>query len=343
MSALKDALSAFAVSGSSEMHFRANQPIYFRLGRDLVRQPLPAPSDDDLDASLSMVCSAQDLSGFKRTGEMVNTWTSGSGDRYRICGFRQRGSVGLVLHRIPAKIPTMDELGLPPQLKGLLRLRRGLVVLTGPWGSGRSTTMAAILQEYAQKANVQVITLEEHIEHKVPSGTGVICQRQVGRDTQSFLEGIRQAHRQDPDVVCISEARDPVLIEEALALAALGPVVYLVLASTGSVPALERIVASFPEARREHVLTRLSISLQAVCCQLLLPGAESGTHTAAFELLVPDRDIRKHLRKGDFPAVEEHLPKAAGSVALAAALAKLVQAGKVPLAEARRFLPRFNG
>lgn len=336
---LRAALARMAEQGASDMHMRAHVGVYLRVGEELRREDLPAPGRGDVDMALKEVLSPGELNRFRDGQEVSSTYGAPDGARYRVSALRQRGSPTLVMRRLPDQVPDLTAMGLPDVLKGFPRLKRGLVLLTGPARAGKSTTMAALLGEYAATTSVRVLTLESPIEVRVPSGKGLIGQRQVGADTPTYLQGLRAASHQDPDVVVLGELPDAASVAEALNLATSGPLVYLVVSAPSAAQAVQRLAGLFPSDQRDQALARLSIALRAAFFQTLLPGLEPGSRVPAFELLVPDVEMRQRMKAGHFHAMDGMLEHTRGCFPLRASVARLVQQKLVRPEEVLRLLP----
>jgi len=235
---------------------------------------------------------------FKDKGEVDFSYSIPGLSRFRVNAFHQRGSTGIALRIIPNEIPTIDGMNLPEVLKKLAMQRMGLVLSTGPTGSGKSTTQAAIINEINHKRNAHIITLEDPIEYLHKHNKSLVHQREVGNDTTSFARGLRAGLRQDPDVILVGEMRDLETIQIALEAAETG---HLVLATlhTNSAPAtVDRIIDVFPAAQQDQIRIQLASVISGIVAQQLMPREDKKGRVAAFEIMVATAAIRNIIREG---------------------------------------------
>ncbi len=220
-------------------------------------------------------------------------------DRARLRGsaFTQRGEMSLALRMIPSDIPDFEELGLPPVAEWMARLPRGLVLMTGPTGSGKSTTLASIISRINETRAVHILTIEDPVEYVHQHNLSAVSQREVGVDTPSFERALRSALREDPDVLLVGEMRDLESISLALTLAETGHLVFSTLHTNDAAQALDRIIDVFPAYRQEQIRVQLAGCLSAVVAQRLVPKIGGGM-VAAFEILVANNPVRNLLREG---------------------------------------------
>ena len=217
--------------------------------------------------------------------------------RFRVSIFKQRGQVGLVLRLIPNRILTFDELGLPEVIKGILKEPRGLCLVTGPTGSGKSTSLATMIDWINTNMDHHIITIEDPIEYYHHHKKSIIMQREVGVDVPSFSEALRRCLRQDPDVILVGEMRDLETIEAAITAAETGHLVFGTLHTTGAVRTIDRIVDAFPTNQQEQIRTQLSGNLKAVVSQALIPRKSGFGRVAAFEIMLSTPAIQNLIRE----------------------------------------------
>jgi twitching motility protein PilT len=217
--------------------------------------------------------------------------------RLRASAFTQKGQTALALRMIPTQIPTFDELGLPPVADWLSTLPRGLVLVTGPTGSGKSTTLASIIKRINDTRSLHILTIEDPIEYVHSHGTAAVTQREVGADSPSFDRALRSALRQDPDVMLIGEMRDTESIQLALTMAETGHLVFATLHTNDAAQAVDRIIDVFPDWRQDQVRVQLAASLGAIIAQRLLPRIGGG-RIAAYEVLIATHPVRNLIREG---------------------------------------------
>ena len=253
-------------------------------------------------------------------------------DRARLRGsaFTQKGHTALALRMIPSEIPTFEELGLPPVAEWLARLPRGLVLLTGPTGSGKSTTLASIIDRINQTRSVHILTIEDPIEYVHNHGLSAVTQREVGTDSPSFERALRSALREDPDVLLVGEMRDLESIQLALTLAETGHLVFSTLHTNDSSQAIDRIIDVFPGWRQDQIRVQLGSSLGAVVAQRLVPRIGGGM-VAAFEILIANHPVRNIIREGKTHQLPNIITTnaAEGMCSLEASLADLVSSETV--------------
>jgi len=217
--------------------------------------------------------------------------------RLRGSAFRQKGELALALRMIPSDIPSFDELGLPPIAEWLARLPRGLVLLTGPTGSGKSTTLASIIARINETRALHILTIEDPVEYVHEHNLSAVNQREIGLDSPSFERALRSALREDPDVLLVGEMRDLESIQLALTLAETGHLVFSTLHTNDAAQAIDRIIDVFPAFRQEQIRVQLAASLGAVIAQRLVPRIGGGM-VAAFEILVANNPVRNLIREG---------------------------------------------
>ncbi|HEY2353918.1 MAG TPA: type IV pilus twitching motility protein PilT [Gaiellaceae bacterium] len=217
--------------------------------------------------------------------------------RFRVNAFFQRGSVGAAFRLVPGRIQTLEELGLPPVLHSLAEKPRGLVLVTGPTGSGKSTTLAAIVDEINKTRNDHILTIEDPIEFLHRHNKCIVNQREIGTDARSFAEGLRAALRQDPDVLLVGEMRDLETISTALTAAETGHLVFGTLHTQTASSTIDRVIDVFPPSQQQQVRIMIANSLQGVVTQALLPTADGAGRVAALEILLPDDAVRNLVRQ----------------------------------------------
>ena len=217
--------------------------------------------------------------------------------RLRASAFTQRGLTALAVRMIPTDIPSFEQLGLPPVAEWVATLPRGLVLLTGPTGSGKSTTLASILNRINETRSVHILTIEDPIEYVHNHKVAAVTQREVGLDSPSFERALRSALREDPDVMLLGEMRDPESIQVALTMAETGHLVFATLHTNDAAQAVDRIIDVFPDWRQDQVRVQLAASLGAIIAQRLLPRIGGG-RVAAFEVLVANHPVRNLIREG---------------------------------------------
>jgi len=263
--------------------------------------------------------------------------------RFRVNAYFQRASLGAAFRLIPNEMPMLDDLGLPPVLREFTNKPRGFVLVTGPTGSGKSTTLAAMLDVINKERHEHIMTIEDPIEFLHRHQNCIVNQRELGSDAQSFALGLKAALRQDPDVVLVGEMRDLETIATALTAAETGHLVFATLHTQDTAQTVDRIVDVFPPAQQHQVRVQLSVSLQGIVTQQLLPTADGQSRVCATEILVPTPAIRNLIREGKTHQIYSALQTggAHGMQTMDASLADLVRRHKITreLAEARSSSP----
>ena len=250
--------------------------------------------------------------------------------RFRVSAFVEKGGHGLVLRRIPSRILSFDEIGLPDHVKDLLTRPRGLILVTGPTGSGKTTTLATMIDEINQTEAKHIVTIEDPIEYYHPHRQCVVTQREVGLHVTGFAEAMRRVLRQDPDIILLGEMRDYETISTAITAAETGHLVFGTLHTTGTARTVDRIIDSFPKDQQEQIRTQLAMSIVAVISQLLIPKKDGGV-MAAFEIMINTSAIENHIRKGETFKIPSDIQtgRKRGMILLDDHLLDLYRAGKI--------------
>ncbi len=287
--------------GVSDLHLTVkSKPIIRYNGNLQIYQDYPRVLEvEDLEEITRKMLSDDLYDQFQEKGEVDFSYSVPGVSRFRVNIYRQRGSIGVAMRVIPQEIPTVDELGYPNTLKKLALMRMGLVLCTGPTGSGKSTTLAAMINEINEKKAKHVLTLEDPIEYLHSHRNCIVHQREVGVDTKSFANGLRSALREDPDVILVGEMRDLDTISIALEAAETG---HLVLATlhTNSAPAtIDRIIDVFPPHQQEQVRIQLASTLNGVISQQLLPRADRSGRVGAVGILIGTPAVKNVIREGE--------------------------------------------
>ncbi|HVW18212.1 MAG TPA: type IV pilus twitching motility protein PilT [Solirubrobacteraceae bacterium] len=251
--------------------------------------------------------------------------------RFRVNAFRQRQMFGAAFRLIPSEVPALHTLGLPSSLHDLTRRPRGLVLVTGPTGSGKSTTLAAMIDAINESRDEHIMTIEDPIEFVHANKRCLVNQRELGQDAHSFAEALRAALRQDPDVILVGELRDLETIQTALTAAETGHVVYATLHTQDTPQTIDRVIDVFPSTQQAQVRTMLSVALQGVVTQQLLPSADGLGRVVACEVLMPTPAVRNLIREGKTHQIYSALQtgQGHGMQTMDAALAELVQSGAI--------------
>ena len=297
---MKDLLQATIDEGASDLHVRAYMPPELRIHGELVSIADEEFTPEDTDKLCHEIMTPEQSAEVEKHGGADFALSHDDGTRFRVSVFKERKRWGCVLRMIPSTLLTLSQIGLPETVKELLFKPRGLILVTGPTGSGKSTTLASMLDVINQERGVHIITIEDPIEFYHTSKKSLVTQREVGDDVPSFAEAIRRALRQDPDVILVGEMRDLETISAAITAAETGHLVFGTLHTTGAAETVDRIVDSFPTDQQEQVRTQLSVGLQAVISQILLPKLDANGEVhgriAAFEIMLATPSIRSRIR-----------------------------------------------
>ena len=281
----------------SDLHLAVNNPPVGRVHGHLQffgDEPLTPDDTERLMKSIASVDNQQEL---QEVGGADFGFAFEDVARFRVSVFKQRGNVGLVLRLIPRKILTFEEIGLPESIKTIINQPRGLILVTGPTGSGKSTSLATMIDWINTNMDHHIITVEDPIEYYHEHKKSIITQREVGVDVPSFGEALRRALRQDPDVILVGEMRDLETIEAAITAAETGHLVFGTLHTTGAVRTIDRIVDAFPTNQQEQVRTQLSGNLKSVISQTLVPRKGGFGRVAAFEIMITTPAIQNLIRE----------------------------------------------
>ena len=287
----------------SDLHLAEGQPPKIRRHGRLEKLQHPALAADTMRAYLKEICSAERWQSFLDTGDLDFAYAFGEKARFRSNYFYQAHGMGAVFRTIPSRIKTLDELKLPPVLKTFTLLRSGLVLVTGPTGSGKSTTLAAIIDLINETSARHILTIEEPIEFVHPNKMSIICQREVGIDVNSFADGLRTAGRQDCDVILVGEMRDYETISLAVSAASTGSLVFGTLHTNSAVKTVDRIIDVFPAAQQAQIRGMLADSLKGVCAQILLRSADGKGRIACNEILVSSAALANTIREAKTPNI----------------------------------------
>ena len=328
MLTIEQLVSAAKSAEASDIHLICGLPPKNRVSgqlENMTEEPLTA---DDCVAYAKTLAGDQ-YHVFDEVGEldMADTF---AGNRCRIHIFKQQGVPSAALRLLRQTIPDLDSLGLPPAAMTLTDLHKGIVLVTGETGSGKSTTLAALLDRINHTRKDHIVTLEDPVEYIYKPDLCAINQREVGRDTRSFADGLRASLREDPNVILIGEMRDRDTIETALTAAETGHLVFGTLHTGSASDSIDRMVQVFPEGMQTQIRLQLSMCLQAVLTQQLVPKKTGGRALACEMMLVTDA-IRNHIRTGNTPQIANAIATSAamGGQTMDQALARLVRTGEV--------------
>ncbi|HWA78309.1 MAG TPA: type IV pilus twitching motility protein PilT [Polyangiaceae bacterium] len=294
---LHQLLRAMIEKGASDMHITTGAPPLLRIDGAIVPLKLPALSPIETKQLCYSVLTEEQKIQFEKSKELDLSFGVKTLSRFRANIFLQRGAVSGAFRSIPFKILTFDELGLPPVITELSQKPRGLILVTGPTGSGKSTTLASIIDKINSETRQHIMTVEDPIEYLHPHKRSIVNQREVGSDTTTFKHALKYVLRQDPDVVLVGEMRDLETIEAALTIAETGHLVFATLHTNSAIQSINRIIDVFPPHQQSQVRAQLSFVLEGVLSQLLLPRAGAPGRVLALEVMVPNAAIRNLIRE----------------------------------------------
>lgn len=283
---------------ASDLHIKPGQPPVMRVHGKLLHTDHPALSPEESETLLRSILNEERWARLDSYKELDLSYEVRGLSRFRVNMMWQRNQLGAVFRVIPFKIRTVEELGLPEVTKKLALLPRGLILVTGPTGSGKSTTLAAMVHHINVNRKLHVMTVEDPIEYMHTDRIGVINQRELGVDTHSFADALKHVMRQNPDVILVGEMRDLETIQLAITAAETGHLVMSTLHTVDAAQTIDRIVDVFPPDQQAQIRTQLSVTLQAVVSQSLLPRKDGSGRAAAFEVLVCTPAVRTLVREG---------------------------------------------
>jgi twitching motility protein PilT len=290
-------LKAMIEKGASDLHITTGSPPQLRIDDSLVPLKVPPLNFEDTQRLCYSVLTEEQRVEFERKWELDLSFGVKNLARFRANIFMQRGAVAGAFRAIPFKVLTFEELGLPPVIAELASRPRGLILITGPTGSGKSTTLAAVIDKINNETRQHIITVEDPIEYLHPHKLSLVNQREVGTDTHSFKDALKYVLRQDPDVVLVGEMRDLETMEAALTIAETGHLVFATLHTNSAVQSINRVVDVFPAHQQPQIRAQLSFVLAGVVTQLLLPRMGAPGRVLALEIMVPNAAIRNLIRE----------------------------------------------
>src|SRR5215218_5461282 len=294
---MSDLLQLMVSEGSSDLHIRVGLPPVIRVHGILHRVEGPALMPEDAEELMRSITSEDHIQHVRERGGADFGFAFGEAARFRVSVFKEKGNFAMVLRQIPSKLLTMEQIGLPPSVRELLYKPRGLILVTGPTGSGKTTTLASMINIInEERDDAHLITIEDPIEYYHKHKKAVVTQREVNVDVPSFAEALRRALRQDPDVILVGELRDLATIEAAISAAETGHIVFGTLHTTGAQGTVNRIIDVFPTTQQDQIRTQLSTSIIGILSQALLPRI-SGGRVAAHEMLVVNSAIANLIRE----------------------------------------------
>jgi len=285
-------------AGASDVHLTVASPPIMRVNGKLLRMTEKKLAPEDTQRIIREILTEDQMHTVEKKGELDFSYSSPNLGRFRVNIYKQRGSYSMALRVVALSIPNMDALKLPAVLKELAMKQRGLVLVTGPTGSGKSTTLASMIDYMNHERNDHIITIEDPIEYLHKHNKSVINQREIGNDSLTFANALRAALRQDPDIILVGEMRDLETISTAITAAETGHLVLSTLHTIGAAKTVDRIIDVFPPHQQQQIRIQLASVLEAVISQQILPKADGTGRVAAFEIMIANTAIRNLIREG---------------------------------------------
>jgi len=297
MVTMEELLSAAKGRNASDLHVSVGIPPKCRVDGSLRDLPYPVLLPGDTEALIMSITSPYHQGILDEKGEVDYAYAIPNVGRYRVNIFKQRGTYAAVIRLVDTKIPTPEQIGVPPAVVELSNRKRGLVLVTGPTGSGKSTTLASIIGLINNNHSSHIITLEDPIEYLHSHKKSIVNQREIGIDTKDYSSALRVALREDPDVILVGEMRDLDTISTALIAAETGHLVFSTLHTIGAAPTIDRVIDAFPPHQQQQVRIQLAGVLEAIVSQQLLPRAKGPGRIAAFEIMIANPAIKNLIRE----------------------------------------------
>ncbi|HJW96187.1 MAG TPA: PilT/PilU family type 4a pilus ATPase [Thermoanaerobaculia bacterium] len=340
-SAFEALLAEMVERKASDLLLMSGTPPVFRINGRLQQSERDPFSAEEVRVLLAPFVSGKLRDRIENEGA-ADLSLRATGMRFRINVHRQRGTFAASVRALPTTVPTLAQLELPQSLAELMKPTRGLVLVCGPTGSGKTTTLAALIGEINRSSARHIITIEDPIEYEHRNASSIIEQVEVGRDTPTFASALRSALRQDPDVILVGEMRDLETVSTALTAAETGHLILATLHTSDAAQAIHRIVDVFPPQQQMQIRHQLALSLNAIVCQHLVPKSDGSGRAAAVEVLLANHAVRNHIRNEKLQNLitEITLGKRQGMISLEDSLATLVRRGAITPEDARIRAPR---
>ena len=329
---------------ASDLHITTGITPIVRINGKLKRIGVENLSPKDTLRMAKEITTDEQFDRFTKEGELDFSFSLPGVCRFRVNMYRQRGSIGIVCRVINSQIPTIESLKLPPITKEFAKNTQGILLVTGPTGSGKSTTLAGIIDYINETQSKHILTLEDPIEYLHSHKNSIVNQREIGQDSQSFAIGLRAALRQDPDVILVGEMRDLDTIQTAISAAETGHLVLATLHTTGAAQTVDRIIDVFTAEHQQQIRTQLASTLVGVISQRLLPKADGSGRVAALEILVSNYAVANLIRSNKIHQIQTVLEtgKASGMQTINMDVTQLVQKGVITRATADEYVPNWD-
>lgn len=345
MISLEEVLQVAKVAGASDVHLTVGLPPKMRVNGDLINMDFPKMLPPDTQAVADEIMNDKQKEIFAEKGEFDMSFSIRNLGRYRVNAYHQRGSVAMAFRLVGTQVPSPESLGIPESVVELSQRKRGLVLVTGPTGSGKSTTLAAIIDKINQTRDAHVITLEDPIEYLHQHQLSMVNQREIGIDSGSYANALRAALREDPDVILVGEMRDFETISVAITAAETGHLVLSTLHTIGAASTVDRVIDVFPPHQQQQIRIQLSNVLEAVISQQLVPTADGKGRVAAFEVMHANHAVRNLIREGKSHQLMSVIQtnRKMGMITMDEALTQLYYSGRIAKDSAIEFAQDVEG
>lgn len=345
MVTISEVLSVAKENGASDVHITVGIPPKMRVNGELISMDFPKMLPPDTLAVAKEIMSEKQFDIFNEKGEYDMSYSIRDLGRYRVNAYHQRGSVAIAFRLVGTKIPNPSDIGIPESVVDLSKCKRGLVLVTGPTGSGKSTTLATIIDRINHTRDAHIITLEDPIEFLHQHDSSIVNQREIGIDSGSYANALRSALREDPNVILVGEMRDYETISVAITAAETGHLVLSTLHTIGAASTVDRVIDVFPAHQQQQIRIQLANVLEAVISQQLIPSIDGKSREAAFEVMRVNHAIRNLIREGKTHQIMTHMQTGMkqGMITMDEAITQLYRAGKISKKEAIEFAQDVNG
>lgn len=342
---IEEMLRIAKAAGASDVHVTVGIPPKMRVNGKLITMEFDRLMPNDTQQMLLGIMNEEQKKRFEERGEYDMSFSIPNTGRYRINAYKQRGSVAIALRLVGTHVPSAEELGVPDSVINLYEKKRGLVLVTGPTGSGKSTTLAAIIDMINNNRESHVITLEDPIEYLHQHKRSIVNQREIGLDTQSYANALRAALREDPDVILVGEMRDFETISVAITAAETGHLVLSSLHTLGAASTVDRVIDVFPSHQQQQIRVQFANVLEAVVSQQLIPKKDGDGRIAAFEVLHANQAARNLIREGKSHQLKTVMQtnRKLGMITMDETIAQLYEDGRISKEMAIQFAQDSDG
>ena len=336
---IQEILTRGVAMGASDIHLTTGLPPMMRVHGNLVTSDFPVMTPADTLDILVSVLNEHQRAVFEEVGEYDLSYSMPGVSRFRVNAFKQRGAIAMAFRTVSTNVPSPEVLGVPESVIDLYQRKRGLILVTGPTGSGKSTTLAAIIDKINSSRDAHVITLEDPIEYLHPHKLSMVNQREIGTDTDNYNNALRAALREDPDVILVGEMRDYETISVAITAAETGHLVLSTLHTNSAASTVDRVIDVFPPHQQQQIRVQFANVLEAVITQALIPTVDGTGRVAAFEVMHANHAIRNLIREGKSHQLESVMQtnRKIGMMTMDDAIGQLYLAGKIDREQALIF------